>query len=236
MKSSVVDFHTHILPCMDDGSRSVERSLEMLRMECEQGINGVVLTPHFYADNESPQQFFKRRDDSQKMLTSALESVEVLPKLTVGAEVHYFEGISDCEYLSSFAVGDTGCVLIELPMRHWDDRMLQEIASIKPKRHITPVIAHIDRYLPTFKAEAVFERVLQLPLMVQVNASFFIKRSTRRLALRMLDQGKIHFIGSDCHNITERAPNLGVALEIIERRLGSSAIEFINSNEKQINL
>lgn len=233
---SVIDFHTHILPCIDDGSRSVDCSLEMLKMEAEQGINGVVLTPHFYANHESPKDFFARREQSASLLSEAVCGKDGLPKTVLGAEVHYFDGISDCDYLADFAIGDTRCILIELPMRHWDERMLQEIASIKPKRHLTPIIAHLDRYLPAFNAQATFERVLQLPLKVQVNASFFIKRSNRRLALRMLNEGKIHFLGSDCHNTGDRPPNLGSALKIIERRLGASAIGFINSNEKNINL
>lgn len=231
----VVDFHTHILPCMDDGSRSVEHSLQMLRMEAEQGIGHVVLTPHFYADNESPREFLRRRENAESKLLRALDD-SVKMKLTLGAEVRYFEGISDCEFLEDMAVGETGCVLVEMPMRGWNERMLREVASIRPKRRLTPILAHLDRYILPFKSDSVFAEVAELPVMVQVNAGFFNRLSTRRLALRMLSQGKIHFLGSDCHNSKERAPNLGPALEVIRKRLGDSAVEYINSNENQINL
>ena len=57
----MTDLHTHILPGMDDGAVSVETSLEMLRMERDQGVDAVVLTPHFYRDRERPEQFLARR-------------------------------------------------------------------------------------------------------------------------------------------------------------------------------
>ena len=57
----MIDFHTHILPKMDDGSKSTEESIAMLKMQAEQGIRWVVATPHFYAEPESPQDFLQRR-------------------------------------------------------------------------------------------------------------------------------------------------------------------------------
>ena len=58
----MVDFHTHILPKMDDGSRSSEESVAMLRMLAEQGIKRVVLTPHYYPEAESPEDCLRRRE------------------------------------------------------------------------------------------------------------------------------------------------------------------------------
>ena len=57
----MVDFHTHILPGIDDGSRQTEESLELLRLERASGVDTVVLTPHFYASQNSPEGFLERR-------------------------------------------------------------------------------------------------------------------------------------------------------------------------------
>ena len=62
----IIDFHTHVLPAMDDGSRSVEESLQMLRMEAEQGIFHVVATPHFYPQYDNPEQFLRKRTADRK--------------------------------------------------------------------------------------------------------------------------------------------------------------------------
>jgi len=233
--SMVVDFHTHILPRMDDGSRSTECSLEMLRMEAEQGIERLILTPHFYANHDSPRSFLERRNHAEKALREAIKDTKC-PQLIMGAEVRYFEGMSDSEHLSELSVQGTNCILVELPMRHWDERMLLELGSIYPKHKIYPVVAHLDRYTGFFNAEEVFERISRLPVKIQVNSGFFIRRISRKKALKLLENGKIHLLGSDCHNTNVRTPNLGTALNIIKRELGESAVQYINSNEKQLGL
>ena len=58
------DWHSHILPNVDDGSRDVAESLKLLEMLAEQGVGKVIATPHFIADNESVSAFIKRRNDS----------------------------------------------------------------------------------------------------------------------------------------------------------------------------
>lgn len=57
----MIDFHTHILPGVDDGAENIETALAMLREEAVQGVNQVFATPHFYADEETPEAFLERR-------------------------------------------------------------------------------------------------------------------------------------------------------------------------------
>lgn len=233
-ENMVFDFHTHILPSIDDGSRSVEMSIEMLKTEFLQGIRTVVLTPHFYANHDSPVEFLRRRERAFSKLMSAVEDINDIPKMLIGAEVHYFEGISDCESLDGLAIEQTNAILVEMPMRKWTDRMLYELEGIYQKRKLQPIIAHVDRYMGCFKTNGVIEGLCDLPVIVQANASFFINRLSRRLALKLLSQHKIQFLGSDCHNVTERVPNLGNAVEIILSALGQESIGYINSNENNI--
>ncbi len=231
----VIDFHTHILPGMDDGSKSPEMSLEMLRAEAEQGIECAILTPHFYARTESPQSFLKRREKCAELLKNSLKD-EIYPRLVLGAEVHYFDGMSDSECLSELTVEGTRCILIELPMGRWSQRMWQEIGGIYPKRKILPVIAHLDRYVTPFNAYRIFDEISRLPVKIQVNAGAFMRIGIKNKMLRLLDKGMVHFIGSDCHGNNLRKPNLGSALKIIERRLGAEVIQYINNNEQEIGL
>ncbi|MEF2562838.1 MAG: CpsB/CapC family capsule biosynthesis tyrosine phosphatase, partial [Negativibacillus sp.] len=93
----MIDFHAHILPKMDDGSKSAEESIAMLKIQAEQGIRCVVATPHFYAEHETPQDFLHRREHSYQSLQQEIERQglqEQLPQIRLGAEVRYFEGIS----------------------------------------------------------------------------------------------------------------------------------------------
>ena len=84
------DVLCHILPGIDDGSKSVTMSLEMLRLEAEQGIEGIVFTPHFYASQNSPETFLSRREQALKELEGSLGLLASVPRFTVGSEVHYF--------------------------------------------------------------------------------------------------------------------------------------------------
>lgn len=65
----MIDFHTHILPGMDDGSRDVRESLQMLTLESEQGVQETLLTPHFYAHFDKISSFLERREHSFQKLT-----------------------------------------------------------------------------------------------------------------------------------------------------------------------
>ena len=100
-----VDFHSHILPGVDDGSRSVEESLEMLRAEARQGIGTVVATPHFYANHDTPERFLRRRAAAWEMLQTAMAQEAGLPEVIPGAEVYYFSGISDSDQLHRLTTG-----------------------------------------------------------------------------------------------------------------------------------
>lgn len=226
------DLHTHILPGIDDGSASVEQSLAMLRELATQGIRYVVATPHFYANHDAPERFLRRRQAALERLMAADGRPDL--DLRVGAEVHYFEGISDCDALDELTISGTRCVLVEMPAPPWSARMLQELHGIHQKRGITPIVAHIDRYISPLRTYGIPQMLARCPVLVQANGSFFVRRSTRRMALRMLKDGKIHLLGSDCHNLSNRPPNLGRAVQIITRQLGPDALTAIEQMEERV--
>lgn len=231
---TMTDFHSHILPGIDDGSGSTEESVAMLRMEAKQGIGCVVATPHFYARHDDPERFLLRRAAAMEKLRAAAAQQEGLPQVLLGAEVHYFPGMSDSEALAQLTIDKKRCILIEMPPSPWTPQMYRELEWIYAKQGFVPVIAHLDRYISPLRTHGIPAQLEELPVLVQANASFFLKSSTASFALRLLRQGRIHVLGSDCHNLTDRAPNLGAAVGVIERRLGSAAMEWIQMQEQQI--
>lgn len=230
----IVDFHSHILPGMDDGSTSVEESIAMLQLEAEQGISHVVATPHFYAKHDTPEQFLARRRESELRLREAMEHHEGLPGLSIGAEVLFFSGMSHTDALQQLTIEQNGCILLEMPMCRWSDSMYLEMENIWIRQGITPVIAHIDRYLSPFRTGRICERLESLPVYVQANASFFLRSSTRRMASNMLRRNQIHLLGSDCHNLVDRPPNLGYAMEAIRKSLGEEALLEIQKYQQAV--
>lgn len=230
----MVDFHTHILPGIDDGSRSLKESLEMLRTISAQGIRYVVATPHFNARRDTPEAFLDRRNRAEIRLRRAMAQEPGLPKLTVGAEVAYFRGISEWEALPELTIRGTKYLLIEMPTAPWTEAMYAELEAIRKNRGITPVIAHVDRYIRPLFTHGIPKRLAQLPVLVQANAEFFLTPGTSGMALRMLKGEQIHLLGSDCHNMADRKPNLGDALTLIREKLGPGALRKIQKQEKQI--
>lgn len=229
----IIDFHSHILPEMDDGSASLEESIRLLQMEAEQGISHVVATPHFYASYDSPNHFLAKRDRAEEMLRKEMEKFPGLPQIDVGAEVYYFRGISETDFLPQLTIRGKSCILIEMPHAPWSEDMYRELGDMWENRKILPVIAHIDRYIGPFRTYKIPQRLEQLPVFVQANAEFFLERSTAFMALRMLRANQIQLLGSDCHNTDSRKPNLGEAIKVIERKLGRDVLDTICDYESK---
>ena len=229
---SIIDFHSHILPGIDDGSRSVEESLALLQMEAEQGIRHVVATPHFYPQRDNPERFLQRRAKAEGLLRDAMAGQANMPRLSIGAEVYYFNGMSDSEVISELTIDKKRGILIEMPSLPWTEAMFRELEGLYTKRGLIPIIAHLDRYLTFRHGFEIQKRLAELPVLVQVNAEFFLEWSTARKALRMLKKDGIHLLGSDCHNRSDRKPNLGSAVEVIRKNLGEHALEPIVSYEQ----
>lgn len=227
----MLDIHTHILPGMDDGSRSIRQSLAMLREQKKQGVDKVVLTPHFYAGAESPEHFLKRREQAMMSLDQAIQNHAELPQRIAGAEVAYFSGMSRVDALEQLCIGQTQAMLIEMPFCRWSRNMLDEIVFLKKSRGIRPVLAHVERYMK-YQPRETIAQLCGTGIMMQVNASFFLRWRTSLTACRMLKKRGIHFVGSDCHNMDSRSPNLGLAAEKIDGRLGETTIRYLEEMER----
>ena len=230
----IIDFHTHILPCVDDGSHSLEETAAMLRLEAEQGISHVVATPHFYPQHDKPDRFLARRAAAAAQLKELLAEDPALPQVTLGAEVHYFRGIGSTDVLPEFTIGGGKYILVEMPSPPWSDTMYQELEKIHTKKDLIPIIAHIDRYIRPFRTFHIPERLSELPVLIQANADFFLERATARMALKMLRSEQLHLLGSDCHNMSSRKPNLAGALAVIEKRLGEEALAPVFTCQRKI--
>lgn len=230
----MVDFHSHILPGIDDGSPSRGVSIEMLCMEAQQGITHVVATPHFYAQEDKLEHFLQRRDRAEQELRSEMEKHPGLPELSIGAEVSFFRGISQTEFLHELKIRGTNSILIEMPAPPWNEATCSELRAIWERQRLVPIIAHIDRYIGPWRTHHIPEQLSRLPVLVQANAEAFTERHYERLMLRLLKRDCVHLLGSDCHNVADRKPNLAEAIERIGAKLGADALARIHTYENRV--
>ena len=214
----MTDFHMHVLPEMDDGSKSVEMSLGMLEKSASYGVSTVAATSHFYAWENSPRKFLSRRAEAYNRLMEASAGREDLHRVLLGSEVCFFDGVSGMDELEALCLEGTRLLLLEMPFVRWTERMLREVETIQ-RSGLIPVAAHIERYLD-FQPKGLMNEFLSLGPYLQCNASFFLNRRTAHRALRMFRKGQVRFLGSDAHNLSSRPPDLRGAAELIEKKLG----------------
>jgi len=226
----LIDLHTHILPGIDDGSRDVRTSLLLLREEYAQGVGMVVLTPHFYAGAWTPARFLEKREQALQALLSAMNEEDdgVFPELITGAEVLYFEGMSVSPELSGLCISGTDLLLLEMPYGAWSKRMLLEVAGIREKQGILPIIAHLDRYAGRGYRT---KEILGMDAIIQLNAASVLNRRLSGWTLNLIKTGQAKLVASDCHNMDDREPMLGKALRKIERKLGTDTVENLLETE-----
>ena len=141
----MIDFHSHILPGMDDGSKSTQESLEMLDMLRAQGVDTVAATPHFYARENPPEVFLRRRAEAWNRLRPQLTADS--PRVLLGAEVRYFQGISHVDRLHDLCLEGQDVLLLEMPFSPWPSRTLAELTDLAQRGDLTVVLAHMERYL-----------------------------------------------------------------------------------------
>lgn len=227
----MIDFHSHFLPNIDDGSSSVEESIAMLRASYEYGVDVICATPHFRPQKESPASFLKRRDEALSKLPKDLDGV---PRILLGAEVYYFDGISRSESVKDLRLQGTDYILIEMPFARWSENVVRDVCSIKSRLHLTPYLAHIERYLKYQKGTNYIETIIDSGALIQSNAEFFLGLGTSHKAMKMLKNDEIHILGSDTHNMGARRPDLGPARERIEKKLGHEVLDRIDSVGREI--
>jgi protein-tyrosine phosphatase len=216
----LIDWHSHILPGVDDGSKTLGESLALLEMQRGQGVDVVLATPHFYANQESVSDFLKRRQQAFDALQAALP--ENAPRILQGAEVRYYQGISRLSDLKDLRVEGSPVLLLEMPISRWSEGTIRELIELSALGGIKLVLAHIERYLQ-LQSRSVWDHLHQNGILMQVNAGFFTSFGKWK-AFSLLRNGGIHFIGSDCHDLVCRPPQLGRALEIIRKKCGEAYI------------
>ena len=155
-----------------------------------------------------------------------------LPTVLLGAEVMYFSGISRVSELSALTLGKTNLLLIEMPLGTWSEYSVQELINICSSGEFTVLLAHVERYFQ-YQSADVWNRLLENGILMQANASFFADTKTRRRAVRMLKRGEIHLLGSDCHNLSSRRPQMDEALSLIEKKLGKDFVFYMDSFGKR---
>ena len=231
----MIDFHSHILPSIDDGSKSPEMSLEIIKEGINQGVNKFIFTPHFYVDASTYEDFIISRKKAVFELKNHCEQQDFeLPEFLLGAEVALSDKTCNLENLENLCIEGTELLLLELPYSPFVSWTPKSIYNIMYERNLTPVMAHLDRYIASRGHKQVIEDIIKMDIPVQINASAFLERKTRKFIKRLLENGTTIVLGSDVHNLKSRPYELSKASEISQKKFKTDIFTKLSQNAEEI--
>lgn len=214
----MIDFHTHILPDIDDGSCSVEESVRMIEVLVEQGVKKIILTPHFYAYRSSIERFTEKRKMALKELVKALKEQNIDVELYLGSEVLFFDDLWRIEDIEELCIVGTRYILLEMPFASWENSAVDHIINLA-NRGIIPVLAHFERYIKYRGNMPKIREMMRAGVLVQMNCDYLNKVLTKGKALRLIKKGSIFALGTDCHNLGDRKPDFEGIESLLSKKL-----------------
>lgn len=228
----MIDMHSHCLAGIDDGAKSLEESLKMLTEAKKNKTEFLVATPHIrpYEEEDIDKAIEKRDKAFSQVINAAKE--ETIPVLLKGFEVRLDVEITQIKNFKKMCIQNTDYMLVEMPFKIWDDFAIERL-ELLAKSGVTPVMAHIERYLP-FKGN--IKKALALDNVIyQVNADSFLNFKTCRFIKKLIKSGKIVVAGSDMHGAEKRKSRLHEAYGKIEKKGDVFRAVFFENGEKILN-
>ncbi len=227
----MIDIHSHILPLVDDGSDSIKGSIELIKNQIKNGVNKIVLTPHFKTGRyeTSKEELISTFENFKKEVES--NNLEV--KLYLAQEVYVGGDFYDCLTAGNFiTVNNTQNILIEFNC-YIETDILKHVLKIVSLGY-TPIIAHVERY-SYFDFHNLYD-LKKMGALIQVNASSIVGKSGKNIQNIIFDaiyNGYIDFIASDLHK--GRKSYMLKAYKKIKKLFGGETAEkLFNDNAQNI--
>jgi protein-tyrosine phosphatase len=213
----MIDLHTHVLPGLDDGARSLDEALEVIRQMHAVGVTALAATPHVREDYPTTPEAMEAGVDS---LRRALEEAGIPVAIATGAEVaiDVVDSLAAGQ-LERLSLGQSGrYVLLEFPYQGWPTSLEPLVHSLA-NRGITGVIAHPERNAEVVDDPARLRSLTAAGCLVQITASSVtgvFGRSVARASRRLLELGLVHVLATDLHGPGRRADALAEAVDVLD--------------------
>lgn len=219
----MIDLHSHILPGIDDGAKTLEISLEMARMAVADGIHTMACTPHIYPGlyGNDASGIALARD----RLQAELDARGIALRLVVGADVHLVPGLLDGLRAGTVpTLHGSRYVLLE-PSHHVKPPRFEEAVFELVAAGYTPVITHPERLVWIEDHYDVFLRLIRQGAWMQLTAGALTGLFGARAKYwgeKFLGEGHTHLLATDAHSSGRRVPRLSEARAVAERLLGAA--------------
>lgn len=237
----MIDFHSHIIYGVDDGSISIENSLEILKKAQNAGFNKIILTPHYMKDYYE----FAKEDIKER-----LEQLnKICMQNNIDIQLYQANEIYICNDMlelinnkSACSINNSKYVLFELPMNQEPLNLLEVIYTLKQNGYI-PVIAHPERYIYIQKDPNKLIELIENGVLFQTNYGSIIGqygKEVKRTADLLIKNNFIHFLGTDVHRSGQIYEDMPIVIKELNKLISNEEIqnlthdniEMVLKNEK----
>ncbi len=233
----MIDFHTHILPNIDDGSRSIDETFNLIKEAKEAGFDGIILTSHYienYYETDVPE-----RDVWVKAIKENLEPKGIEAALYLGNEIYISDNMmSLLEEGKASTINNTCYVLFEMPLHEEPLNLYDAIYSLQENKLI-PVLAHPERYSFVQKEPELINDLIEKGCLMQANYGSILGQYGEKAELivrKFFENNMIHFLGSDVHRQNSIYPKIPFALEKIKHIIGETKLEELTTINPELAL
>lgn len=227
------DLHTHLIPMIDDGAQSVEESLMLIEELSNQGIENIVLTPHFYTHKESAEDFVLRRNEAYKEIRNLIPDYL---NVKLGAEVYVTDYLfAEERDLRPLCIEGTNYMITEFSYdSDFSGGSMRRLLKLIGLGYI-PIIPHVERYPALIKKKSKLDELIDMGVLIQSNFISFTEKGKSRKLLKLLNSGYIHILSTDVHNLSRNAPDsISKAMEIISKKCSFDIINSLNQNARDV--
>lgn len=203
----MIDIHCHILPEVDDGSRSLNESIEMAMIAKEQGIKKIINTSHYHPDfsYKKGEELLKELNDFNNVLKENMIDIEVL----IGNEIYYTQDlIKQIDELDFYTLNNSRYLLIEFPPTNFPKDLCNIVYELKERSYI-PVFAHVERYIEVQENPDLIYEAIKAGAIIQVNSNSILGKSGKTIEQvcdTLIKRNMVHVVGSDAHRSKRRTP------------------------------
>lgn len=194
------DVHSHLIPAIDDGSKSLEDSIEMIKTFKEMGYSKIITTPHVMSD------FYKNTPETilggMEIVKAELEKQKIDITLEAAAEYYLDENLEQKIHDGTLLTFGDNYVLFELPFMSEPPNLASFIFELQTNGY-KAVLAHPERYGFWYKDFDKYHELVDKGVLLQLNILSLVGHygpEAQSIAEKMIDEGLISFLGSDCHN------------------------------------
>ena len=231
----MIDIHSHILPNIDDGARSIEETFNLIKEAQKAGFEAIISTSHYmenYYETDVPE-----REVWVKAICENLQTKNIETNLYLGNEIYFSDNIIELlEQRKASTINNTSYVLFELPLNA-EPMNLYDVVYEMLQYKLVPILAHPERYSYVQKDPDLVYDLIEKGVLMQANYGSIIGQYGEKAQIivrKFFENNMVHFLGSDVHRPNTIYPKIPQILREIESIIGSEKLEELTTKNPKL--